>query len=730
MYAYKDQILKQKSKNGVVKNLERKYLLAAMLALLLSITMLGSAIKIKQTYGQSESKETLIRIGGMSWYGYSPWTLNPFLCMLTYCSEFSFPIYGDLTRIDANGDIELNLAKSLTTTNGSVWICTLVKNTTFHDGTPFNSSSVKWSWDTLLNDSRVDPYWEESFRISDFLESVEVVGDYTVVFHLKRPMYYFPYYIDRVPMLKPRTNMSDPYALPIGTGPFKLDKLEDWVLDANFTPVNLTLIANDDYFKGRPDIDKIFYPFDVPEEQLYDSVMENAIDLAGCVIATAPPSAETTAALASVPGVTRIDTDKLHYETLGYNLAKDIVNNTKVREAFDYAIDEQNMSDTSNGNPAYSPIPPVLETWHNPDVVEYLYDSTKAEELLDEAGYPRVPEKTGWRFPLTIKVREDLEWRVKNAELVRDYLRAVGVDCSVELVSKTQYFNDLESGNFTLIMSGFIFGYDPYGTLEIWHTEDAFNYWNYNSTMVNSLLDEMGTSMNLTRIKEICDEIQLILSRDRPVEFLYYPRLTSVFNNDFYGFVSRPAVSPADAYSLEKVKYAPALSEKPECPVNPYFIDSEGRITGRLPNGTVVVDIPESEYVEDQNLIKIRNPLGNYTLEVYGTANGTYSLETCSISLEYKNMHISPGTIREGQIREYRITVSPDGSVSVINCAADLNDDNKINIYDVVRVCICYGSEPGHPNWNAIADIAPPLNKINIYDVVQVCADYGKKWSE
>ena len=56
---------------------------------------------------------------------------------------------------------------------------------------------------------------------------------------------------------------------------------------------------------------------------------------------------------------------------------------------------------------------------------------------------------------------------------------------------------------------------------------------------------------------------------------------------------------------------------------------------------------------------------------------------------------------------------------------ADLDGNGKVNILDIVKVAIAFGSVPGDPNWNPIADLNKD-NKVNILDIVIIAINFGK----
>jgi parallel beta-helix repeat protein len=58
----------------------------------------------------------------------------------------------------------------------------------------------------------------------------------------------------------------------------------------------------------------------------------------------------------------------------------------------------------------------------------------------------------------------------------------------------------------------------------------------------------------------------------------------------------------------------------------------------------------------------------------------------------------------------------------------DVNDDFKIDIYDVVLICAAYGTTPSDPEWNPRADIAEPYGVIDMQDVVKCTTYYGETY--
>ena len=59
---------------------------------------------------------------------------------------------------------------------------------------------------------------------------------------------------------------------------------------------------------------------------------------------------------------------------------------------------------------------------------------------------------------------------------------------------------------------------------------------------------------------------------------------------------------------------------------------------------------------------------------------------------------------------------------------ADINDDLKVDIFDVMLGVNAYQATPSDPHWNPRCDIANPYDLINIFDIVKIVGSYGEEY--
>jgi hypothetical protein len=104
------------------------------------------------------------------------------------------------------------------------------------------------------------------------------------------------------------------------------------------------------------------------------------------------------------------------------------------------------------------------------------------------------------------------------------------------------------------------------------------------------------------------------------------------------------------------------------------------------------------------------------TATLRGKAEGNSSLSLENIILVNEDAENFP----EGNFVLNDGTVTVEAAPAV---AGDMNGDGKVNIQDLVIVGAAFGSAPGHPRWNPVADINKD-NLVNMKDLVQVAIHF------
>jgi len=171
--------------------------------------------------------------------------------------EIFYNIYDGLMGYPA-GETELvpKLAKSYKIVdNGKGYLFSLRKGIKFTDGTPFNAQAVKWTIDRVMR-LKGDPSW----LVTDFVQSVEVVDDYTVKFNLKNPVAYFPSLVATVPYYPLNPNIYPADKIVSNPGELKGGKLVGlgaYQVTSFKRDQEIVLDANKNYWGEKPKNDRV-----------------------------------------------------------------------------------------------------------------------------------------------------------------------------------------------------------------------------------------------------------------------------------------------------------------------------------------------------------------------------------------------------------------------------------------------------------------------------------------
>jgi peptide/nickel transport system substrate-binding protein len=352
-----------------------------------------------------------------------PPTLNPGITTDTQAWSVVGKLFNGLTYLDSDYRSHPDLAESWEISgDGKTYTFKLRRDVKWHDGKPFTSADVKFSYLDVL--AKYHPTGRLGFST---IATIDTPDPLTAVVRLKEPFapFLFMTNLNSGPILpKHLLEGQDPTTgefsrKPVGTGPFRLVeavKGSHYVLERNPT-----------YFKkDRPYLDRVVLRVMPNPASRVLAFEKGEVD----VLYSFFLPREQANRVKALPGVTTKE-HMLFPEviTLFFNL-KDTkpLGDLRVRQAIAHAIDRHFIAEKGYAGlsePATSPIPSGLAWAHNPKVPTYAPDPARAAALLDAAGYPK--DASGERMTLRLAYDPANSAVNKAAEIVAQQLRAVGI---------------------------------------------------------------------------------------------------------------------------------------------------------------------------------------------------------------------------------------------------------------------------------------------------------------
>src|SRR5215471_2163229 len=266
----------------------------------------------------------------------------------------------------------------------------------FHDGTPFNATAVKFTFDRALKGTP-PARWAS---LAGSLSHAEVVDDLTVDVVTKEPYGPIPrtlamYCMGIVSPAAVQKMGADFSRGPVGTGPFKF---VEWKTNAH-----VIIERNPDYWGDKALLDRVIFKV-VPEEGARMIALQTGD--ADMVLLPAP---------AQLPAL-RKDPKYVVHEVVGgrvvfagMNAATPPLDDVRVRTALLYSVDRKAILDNileGSAVPARGVLAPSVFGFKDMQLDRlYPFDRAKAKALLAQAGWTPGPDgilqKSGQRLSLS-----------------------------------------------------------------------------------------------------------------------------------------------------------------------------------------------------------------------------------------------------------------------------------------------------------------------------------------
>ena len=151
--------------------------------------------------------------------------------------------------------------------------------------------------------------------------------------------------------------------------------------------------------------------------------------------------------------------------------------------------------------------------------VAFPYDPAQAEQLLEQAGFPRGPDGVRIRLRYkTTSARDNLEAVLAFQAM----LKKIGIEIEIEVVELSVFLASVRKGAYQLYSSrwtGITDGSILHRTL---HSGSRDNRAGYRSAGMDALLDRAMTEPDLEKRKAILKDAQSLMANDLPYFPLWY----------------------------------------------------------------------------------------------------------------------------------------------------------------------------------------------------------------
>jgi peptide/nickel transport system substrate-binding protein len=427
-------------------------------------------------------------------------------------------IYEGLLRFNPDTlELEGALATSWeSSADGLEWTFHLKDGVVFQDGTPFDSSAVKATFEYYLAATT-------SFGalLMPQIESIDDSDPSVVVFKLTQPYGDMARNQTVIRMISPALIAQGTDAVdrnPVGTGPYQLESYD--------VGREVVLVANENYHGDGPYFEHLRFPIITDVSAQITALQTGQID-----IMTRIPPAQVEP-LGANPDLTLVSRPSWGEGYLMFHGLSENAADPQVRQAVGFAIDRELILQSvvlGQGTLADSVLPEGVYGYAVPDTV-FRPDKEKVLSLLAEAG-------SGPGHPMKLAVSPTASGNAQAvAEAVTAQLNDAGFDATLDIVEEIVISNDQlgDDPRYDLYFTEF---YWPNGGPLILASGIFTAFTHYGPDAFWELMGTADATPDSPERLALLADVQNMLANDAPVIPLWSFTMTDALRSDIHGYV-------------------------------------------------------------------------------------------------------------------------------------------------------------------------------------------------
>ena len=407
----------------------------------------------------------------------------------------------------------------------------LKKNIRWSDGKPFTADDIVYSFH-VIKDPKVANAPLKVYYID--VVSVKKISPYIVEFTYSRPYFLALEICGSIPVVPKHIfddgtdfNTHKNNRHPIGTGPYIFSKWE--------TGKRIELEINPLYWGNKPDIKKVVYKV-IPEPSVALQMLKKGeVDVMS---------------LRPIQWVRQTDSQHFkeafykfmyyqpYYNYIGWNAKNPLFNDKNVRKALTMLINRQAILDSllfGLGTVVTGPFY-IYDKYYNHDIQPLPYDTEKAKELLNSAGWvdsdgDGILDKGGTKFSFTFTIASASKFAERLATILKEDFAKVGIQMDINRYEWAVFVNKIDKRDFDAVTLGWSLSWegDPY---QLWHSSEVkagSNFCYFINREADAIIEKARKEFDVNKRIALYRRFHEIIHDEQPYTFLYCtPALVAV----------------------------------------------------------------------------------------------------------------------------------------------------------------------------------------------------------